>query len=104
MWAAPDQPNNSTCEMITYVSSAQMPCEECVKINYFFITYSSSVIENNSIDIRTADCFCQQVQLKLVWILHPITNVCYVKIRSRLQNDPFRTISSHFFCKLEGES
>ena len=25
------------------------------------------------------------------------SNVCTVKIRSRLQNDPFMTISSHFF-------
>ena len=29
-----------------------------------------------------------------------IPNVCTVKIRTRLQNDPFRTISSLFFCKL----
>ena len=27
----------------------------------------------------------------------PLTNVCTVKNRSRLQNDPFRTISSLFF-------
>ena len=27
-------------------------------------------------------------------------NVCYVKNCSRLKNDPFRTISSHFFGKL----
>ena len=28
-----------------------------------------------------------------------LPNVCYVKIHSRLQNYPFRTISSHFFAK-----